>query len=269
MHWREALPILTDLAAQPGRLGLITDVDGTISPIVDQPEAAQVTPRNRELLSRLEFSLPLVAVISGRSAEDVHARLNLPGLVYIGNHGLERWVDGQFQVHPEASRYRPALEKARADIQAFLQPGMLLEDKGATLSLHYRQAKQPDQVASALQPILEQLANSHGLWLSEGRRVFEFRPPIKIDKGTAFRGLVRDYRLEAALYLGDDTTDIAALQAARDLRTDGSCRAYGLGVKSNGTPETVLSNADFLIYGLPEVESFLAWLLKARMTSST
>ena len=264
MHWREALPILTDLAVQPGRLGLVTDVDGTISPIVDQPDAAQVTPRNRELLSRLESSLPLVAVISGRSAEDVHARLD-----YIGNHGLERWVDGQVQIRPEASRYRPALEKAQADIQALLQPGMLLEDKGATLSLHYRQAKQPDQVAIELQPKLQQLANSHGLWLTEGRRVFEFRPPLKIDKGTAFRGLVRDYRLETALYLGDDTTDIAALQAARNLRTDGSCRAYGLGVKSDGTPETVLANADFLIYGLPEVESFLAWLLKARMTSST
>jgi len=269
MHWREAIPILTDLAAQPGRLGLITDVDGTISPIVDQPDAAQVTPRNRELLSRLESSLPLVAVISGRSAKDVHARLDLPGLVYIGNHGLERWVDGQIQIHPEARRYRPALEKAQADIQAFLQPGMLLEDKGATLSLHYRQAKHPDQVAIALQPKLQQLANSHGLWLTEGRRVFEFRPPVNIDKGTAFRGLVRDYRLEAALYLGDDTTDIAALQAARNLRADGSCRAYGLGVKSDGTPATVLTNADFLIYGLLEVESFLAWLLKARMTSST
>jgi trehalose 6-phosphate phosphatase len=269
MHWREAIPILTDLAAKPGRLGLITDVDGTISPIVDQPDAAQVTPRNRELLSRLESSLPLVAVISGRSAEDVHARLDLPGLVYIGNHGLERWVDGQIQIHPEASRYRPALEKARADIQAFLQPGMLLEDKGATLSLHYRQAKQPDQVAIALQPKLQQLANSHGLWLTAGRRVFEFRPPIKIDKGTAFRGLVKEYRLDCALYLGDDTTDITALLAARSLREERICQAYGLGVKSDGTPEDLLANADFWIGGVQEVESFLAWLLKARMTSST
>jgi trehalose 6-phosphate phosphatase len=99
--------------------------------------------------------------------------------------------------------------------------------------------------------------------------VFEFRPPVEIDKGTAFEELIKSYKLEAAFYLGDDTTDVPVFVSARRLRDMGECLAYGLGVESQGTPQVVLTGADFLVQEVAGVESFLDWLSSARMASST
>jgi trehalose 6-phosphate phosphatase len=268
MNWDEGTSTLETGIRSP-RFGLITDVDGTISPIGDEPDAARVTPGNLELLARLGALLPLVAVISGRSAGDVARRVNLPGLVYIGNHGMEQWQDGQVRIVPSAAAYREALTAAAAEIRQLLVKGMSLEDKGVTLSVHYRTTDRPEQVAVELTPAFEALAGAHGLRLTRGRMVFEFRPPVQVDKGSALVALVRSHRLEAAVYLGDDTTDVTAFQNAARLRASGQCLAYGLGVCSPGTPAEVLENADYLIQEVSGVETFLAWLLKARMASST
>ncbi len=268
MDWQDAQDVLAGLAAG-GRLGLVCDVDGTLSPIVDHPDEAAVTPRNRSLLAALLAVLPLTAVISGRSAEDVYRRLGIDGLATIGNHGLERWQDGQAYPLPAAAGFRLALEQALSEVDELLLKGMLLEDKGVTFSVHYRQSERPEQVRIQLAPLLQKIAAAHGLRLTQGRRVFEFRPPVEVDKGTAFRSLVREYRLDAAFYLGDDTTDIAALQAARSLRQVGECRGYGFAVVSAGTPGAVLDAADFNIQGVEGVETFLSWLLRACTASST
>jgi trehalose-6-phosphatase len=92
---------------------------------------------------------------------------------------------------------------------------------------------------------------------------------VKIDKGTAFEELVKTYQLEAAFYLGDDTTDVAVFLAARQLRERGQCLAYGFGVESQGTPQVVLTEADYLVQEVAGVEAFLDWLSKARTASST
>ncbi|MEW5827974.1 MAG: trehalose-phosphatase [Chloroflexota bacterium] len=268
MDWQDAKDVLAGLA-DGGRLGLVCDVDGTLSPIVGHPDQAAVTPRNRSLLAALRAALPLTAVLSGRSAEDVYHRIGIDGLVTIGNHGLERWQDGRAQALPAAAKYRPALERAIVDAGKKLLQGMLLEDKGVTFSVHYRQTERPGQVRTQMTPILQKIADGHGLRLTQGRMVFEFRPPVDVDKGMAFSSLVREYRLEAALYLGDDTTDIAALQAARSLRRSGECRGYGFAVVSAGTPGAVLDAADFSVQGVEGVESFLDWLLRACTASST
>ena len=268
MYWEEAKDELQDAIDKP-RLGLITDVDGTISPIVDVPDKARITPRNLELLAALQTQLTLTAVISGRAAEDVHQRVGLPGLVYIGNHGMEQWQAGRVIVSSKAAAYQENLSAAMPEIRQVLLRGMRFEDKGATLSVHYRQADQPEKVEKGLSPVMEKIAQKHGLRLTRGRMVFEFRPPVDIDKGTAFEELVRDNRLEAAFYLGDDTTDVAVFQVARRLRETGECLAYGLGVESQGTPSVVLTEADFLVKGVAGVESFLGWLLMARIASST
>lgn len=268
MDWQEAKPELLE-AVDKLRLGLVSDVDGTLSPIVDVPDEARVTPRNLELLAALQADLPLTAVISGRSAGDVYERIKLPGLVYIGNHGMERWYDGKVAISPAAAAYRENLIAAATDIQQILVTRMRFEDKGATLSVHYRQTDNPEQVASKLAPLMQNIAEKHGLHLTQGRMVFEFRPPVEIDKGTAFEELVKIYQLEAAFYLGDDTTDVAIFKAARRLRASGQCLAYGLGVESRGTPEAVLTEADFLVQEVAGVESFLSWLSNARIASST
>jgi trehalose 6-phosphate phosphatase len=268
MYWETVKDELLK-AIDKTRLGLVTDVDGTLSPIVGVPDAARVTPRNLELLATLEAQLTLTAVISGRAAEDVYQRIRLPGLVYIGNHGMESWQAGNVVVSPEAAAYRDNLSAATKEIKPILVTGMRFEDKGATLSVHYRQTDNPEKVANNLAPSMQSIAEKHGLHLTQGRMVFEFRPPVEIDKGTAFEELVKTYQLDAAFYLGDDTTDVAGFLAAWRLRESGQCLAYGLGVESQGTPQAVLTEADYLVQGVAGVESFLDWLSKACMASST
>lgn len=269
MGWQIAADhALRTLLRQP-RLGLVTDVDGTISPIVADPDAARVTPRARELLAALRSHLALVAVVSGRAADDVRARVGVPGVVTVGNHGLETWADGAVRLAPEAAAYRPALEAARDTLSDALLPGMQVEDKGATLSVHYRRAGDPEAAEAAFGPVAQAVADEHGLRLFRGRMVFELRPPLEIDKGTAFRRLVQHYALDGAMYIGDDTTDADALRAARELRAAGTCYALALGVESDDTPGSVREAADVLLPGVAGVEDFLAWLLNAVSASST
>jgi trehalose 6-phosphate phosphatase len=266
MHWQDARSTSLQRLLDAARPGVITDVDGTISPIVAHPDAAQVTPRSRDLLRDLHAHLALVAVISGRAVADVQARVNLPELVYVGNHGLEWWIDGQVQLAPEAAAHRPALEAALDAVRALQVPGMIVEDKGATLSVHYRQTSDPDTVAATFTPILQRIADERGLKLFQGRLVFEVRPPIQVNKGSAFSDLITYYHLDAAIYLGDDTTDVDALIMARRLRESGACYALGLGVTADETPPAVLDHADLLADGVQDVEAFLAWLLSASST---
>jgi trehalose 6-phosphate phosphatase len=275
--WSTVMDTLLQPFSGPGRIGLVSDVDGTLSPIVPRPDDARVTPRARELLAALRPHLSLLAVISGRAVADVQARVGVPGLVYVGNHGLERWQDGRVIPAPAVAAFRPALETAREALEARLRPGMQVEDKGATLSVHTRQALDPDAADAEFGPIAEAIAAENGLRLFRGRRVFELRPPLEIDKGSALRGLVSEFHLEAVLYIGDDTTDVDALRACAGMRAGmqadlrdsvPACYGLGVGVAAEETPRAVLEAADVLADGVSGVEELLAWLLDARASSS-
>ncbi|NDJ62574.1 MAG: trehalose-phosphatase [Chloroflexi bacterium] len=249
------------------RAGLVTDMDGTISHVVSSPDQAEVTPISRTLLGRLQKSLTLVAVVSGRAADDLHQRVGLEDLVYVGNHGLEQWINGELVVTPEASSARQGLEAVMESIRPRLLPGMLLEDKRVTLSIHYRQAENPDAAGAEFAPILREAVEAQNLKLFAGKRVFEVRPQLEIDKGSAFRRLVTDYQLEAAIYMGDDTTDADALRMAQTLRAEGICQAFGVGVTSEETPDTVQESADVMVQGVSGVESLLASISSALIAS--
>ncbi len=269
MDWMEARDtLLRELVSYP-RLGVVTDMDGTISPIAPKPWEAHVTPRNRELLAALHECISLVAVVSGRGVEDLRTQVGLPELTYVGNHGLERWEDEQVKVMPEAAAYRPALEAALREIEPLSVPGVWIEDKGATASIHYRQAPDPAKVRAALGTVIQQIAARHGLAFFEGRMIFELRPPVELHKGTAFRQLIEDYHLDAAVFLGDDTTDVDAMRVARALRASGDAYTLAVGVDVPGTPESVRETADVLVSGVSGVEAFLSWLLSACNASST
>lgn len=267
MNWHNAVSNVLQPLTTASRLGLMTDMDGTISPIVQRPEDAHPTAHSRELLAALAEKLALVAVISGRGAADLQARVGLPQLVYIGNHGLERWNDGRAVITPAAQPFRASLEAALDDFAPYQVEGMQIEDKGATISIHYRRTADPASVAHSLTPTVQQIAAKHGLAAFPGRMIFELRPPIPINKGTAFRQLVSEYQLDAAVYIGDDVTDADALSAARELRSAGACYAVGVGVLSGDTPTSVLEAADVLASGISDVEAFLTWLFHAASAS--
>jgi trehalose 6-phosphate phosphatase len=249
------------------RVGMITDMDGTLRPIVPVPSAAQPTERNRKLLRDLNQKLALVAVVSGRAVQDVYQRVNLPELVYAGNHGLERWQNGEVVASPQAARYRSHLEAAIQTIKPQMPAGMWIEDKQVTLSIHYRDTANPTQTARTFQPIFAEIADNHNLKLFQGRMIFELRPPLNVDKGTIFKQLVEEYKLQAALYIGDDTTDADALKMAQSMRESGACYGLAVGVDSDETPAVVLELADVLVFGVTGVEDFLDWFLKAAIAS--
>lgn len=273
MYWNEATESLLRPLTRAARLGVVTDMDGTISPIVPRPEDAQPTPRSRELLAALAGRITLVAAISGRAADDLRQRIGLDDhMVFVGNHGLERWADGQVMPDPATDAYRAALEQLKNALNARIREalplehtlaGVEIEDKARTLSIHYRRATDPTTAADWLRPHLQDLTRQHDLKLFEGRMLFEVRPPLDINKGTAFAQLVREFQLDAAVYLGDDTTDADAMRVARELRQAGQCYALGLGVEGDETPAAVREQAAVLARGIQDVEAFFAWLLRA------
>jgi trehalose 6-phosphate phosphatase len=282
MHWNEATTTLFAPLIDGQRLGLVTDMDGTICPIMPPPDPAletgplntgpQITPRSRELLASLATRLPLVAVVSGRAVGDLRARVGLNGIAYVGNHGIEQWRDGRSEIVPEARKFRMAMVEALREIHDLQQTvrvdGLFVEDKRLTITVHYRGAPDTDETAELIGPTLEAIAKRYGLRVSPGRKIFELRPPLDIDKGTTLRRLIEEYALDAAVYIGDDITDVDALRAARELRKANTCYALGVGVESDEASDTLRETADVLASGVADVETFLGWLLNARITSS-
>lgn len=265
--WQEAKEQIAKLVARR-RFGLFSDLDGTLAPIAPTPEAAAITPRNRQLLVQLAGMLPAVGLISGRRAASLQAKVSLPGLFYVGNHGLEQWIDGAVVPHPQAASYRRALQAALARIAARLPQGAVAEDKGVTLSIHYRQTADPAEFVLTRGVEIRNIAEENGLVLFPGKMVLEVRPPVEVDKGTAFVELVAELKLEAAVFLGDDVSDLHAFEAARALRNSG-VEAYGVGVRSEDAPAELDEAADYLAAGVSDVEDFLAFVLIARKASST
>lgn len=264
MHWQELIQVIKTLL-QKSRVGLICDFDGTLAPIVKERAAAHLADGNKELLHELHHYLTLVALVSGRAVYDLQERVGLPELTYVGNHGLERWVDHQVVYPPEVLQFRPSLDAILKVVT--LEQAMELEDKNATLSIHYRQTPDPEAIETMYTPILKKLAETHGLHFSTGRMVFEIRPPVELNKGTALASLVHEHRLNGLIFIGDDTTDADAMQTAHNLHTAGTCDAISIGVESPEMPEVVRHHADALATGTSDVSAFLRWLLEAAKAS--
>lgn len=268
MHWSEAQDTLQRLAAEP-RFGLFSDFDGTLAPLAATAGQVQPSQRVLQLLSDLREQLPIVALISGRRVAALHAKVNLPGLVYVGNHGLETLEAGEVRANPAVQAYRPALQAALHALQALNGEGTHTEDKGLTLTVHYRQAADPQAFARQHEQSVRRIAAEQGLEFFTGKMVFELRPPLEIDKGVVLRELVQAHGIKAALFLGDDVTDISALRMAGQMRKAGECAAWGVAVQAPDAPEELEAAADWRASGVEDVEDLLAWLLAARKASST
>lgn len=221
VHALERVAAWGDAWRRSGRLVLLLDFDGTLAPIVSRPELAAIPERTRAALDRL-LARPGVdaAVVSGRGMADARERAGIPGIAYAGNHGMEIEGPGVHRVHPEARAARPELEAAAASAARALEavPGAFVEDKGLTLSVHYRLAP-ADRVAEVREAVHGAVVGRPGLRVTEGKMVLEVRPRVEWDKGRAVDFLLDHLRPPAGapvLYLGDDTTDEDAFRALRD-----------------------------------------------------
>jgi trehalose-phosphatase len=211
---KNALPPLLDdlrlrLARAPHVL-LAVDFDGTLAPIVDRPQDAALPPRTADCLRELTQSPDCsIAVVSGRSISDLRPRIGLD-VIYAGNHGLEIEGPGISFVHPTANVLRDAVEIASWDLEAaFLTvPGVLVERKGLTATLHYRQARAElaDWIATTVRLILGPYREC--LTLVRARKAWEIRPRTAWNKGAAVRYLLDRLPVRPLLVCaGDDTTD--------------------------------------------------------------
>jgi len=260
MDIREAIDCLLD--AQP--LALATDFDGTLSTITPTPQMARIHPGCRDGLVKLSDELGLVVVLSGRQVEEVRQLVGLPGVVYIGNHGLERWEKNKKYVEPRAFQYASAIRnilgRARQELKL---PGLLFEEKGITASIHYRSAQDPVAARKRIASLLRDLAREPGLKVLEGRRVVELRPPLDLNKGTALLDLLRKYDVRGVIYAGDDKTDLDAFRAIHRWGIQEERRALAVGVISPEMPHGLMEDSDLVVEGVKGVAEFLAILAEA------
>ncbi|MDI5963722.1 trehalose-phosphatase [Streptantibioticus silvisoli] len=259
---------LAALLAAPERAVVVLDFDGTLAPIVPDPEQARAHPDAVPALAQLAPKLGSVVVLTGRPAATAVAYggfAGVPGLehlVVLGHYGAERWDAATGRTDGPGDD--PAVAAARAELPALLADapqGTWVEDKGGrAVAVHTRRAADPRAAFEALREPLRELADRHGLKLEPGSMVLELRPP-GVDKGVALTSYVRHAGASAVLYGGDDLGDLAAFDAVDRLRADGT---GGVLVASAATDVPDLSaRADLVLPGPAAVVELLAALADA------
>lgn len=239
------------LARRP--LGLVFDIDGTLSPIAPTPDLARLHPAVPALLERARNQAGVfVAIMTGRAVENGAALVNVPGLTYIGTHGLE-WCDGlptsqTVRTEAEAAAFiepgRRLLDLAERKLAHL--PGLLVERKRIGGAIHYRLCPQPEEAHAQILALLEEPARRLNLRLSEGKMIVEVKAPLQINKGKALRKFVERFELRGAIFAGDDRTDLDAVKEVQTLRNEGLA-ALAIVVKHTDTLPELLANADIVV----------------------
>lgn len=241
----------------PSSVAILTDIDGTLAPIVPTPDMSEVPEELRSLLRELGGKYLLVAGISGRKTQDAFDLIGLDEVVYFGNHGFEILRDGEVEVIPDALPFFDRVQELERRAKEELVPlGAFVEEKGITASIHYRNA--PPEVGERSVEFVKAEGERLGLRITVGRGVVEARPPIRADKGTAVRTLVDEYRPKRAMFLGDDTTDLDAFRELATLREEGTLdEILRVGVKSDEGPPEIVTEADIVVDGVEGVGEVL------------
>jgi trehalose 6-phosphate phosphatase len=255
---------LSAITADPARSAVFCDVDGVLAPIVARAEEAQVRQETALLLGRLARRYACVACISGRSAAEARRLVGVGGIVYAGSHGAELLEPGAARAETneafkswEGRVKQFAVERDGRDLRRLR---VRIEDKGPIVALHWRGAPDEQAALERVQQIGRE-AEDAGLAIHWGRKVLELRPPVPFDKGIAVRELVERYAVRAALFGGDDTTDLDAFDALTELVADGALDAgVRVGVRSVEGPAAIVERADVVVDGVDGFAEVLAVL---------
>jgi trehalose-phosphatase len=261
--------LLAPLREEPERSAVLLDVDGTLAPITTRASETAVPEETRRAVAAVAASFGIVACITGRRTLEAREIVGVDGLHYVGNHGTEilrRGADA-VEVRPEIAdwegRMRATAERLLAAADGAGAGDLRLEDKGPIQALHWRGV--PDEAASeAAAEEVGRRAEDEGLVLHRGRMVLELRPPVPFDKGAAVRWLLQDHPLHAALYAGDDRTDVDAFRGLRELRDEGAIdRVVCVAAADPGSPAEVADAADVTVPGTDGVRALLQELARA------
>jgi trehalose 6-phosphate phosphatase len=247
----ESLRPLTD---DPSKAAIFCDIDGTLAPIVDRADEAHVPEEVSKLLGGLGRRYGLVACVSGRAAAEARRLVGVGSIAYAGSHGAELLEPGSSEAHLipafrswegrvrgfAAERDTPELRKLRVRI----------EDKGPIAAFHWRGAPDEDAARTNLERLAQE-AEADGFETHWGRKVLEVRPPVPLNKGRAVRDLVGRAEVRAALFGGDDATDLDAFDALDALVQEGELDdAVRVGVKSDEGPAGIAERADLVVDGV-------------------
>jgi trehalose 6-phosphate phosphatase len=255
-----ALEPLAPIVADPAASAFLTDYDGTLAPIVDDPARARPLPAAIEALRALVPCLAVVAVVSGRPASFLRDQVPVAGVERIGVYGLERVVGDEVVTDERARRYADAVVAAAQEVEA-RWPGLPVERKGTlSFTVHWRTRPVAAPPAGALEP----LADAHGLLYVPGRMAAELRVPVPVDKGTVVATLLDEHRVRAAAFAGDDTGDRAAFAAlARRAAEEPGFDGLRIAVRSPEAPAALLRDADVVVDGPPGLAALLGDLARA------
>jgi len=241
---------------------LLIDFDGTLAPIVERPELAEMPERTRGLLKELSTQSHFaLGIISGRAKEDLKRKVGLDGVIYAGNHGFEIEGPGINFVNPVVSEVRPLFGTIKQILFSNLEviKGVTIEDKGITLSIHYRQvdAGKTKDVKTMIESGINCVSSRGLIKVISGKKVYEVKPAVNWDKGKAIRLIIKNVgkggRKSGLLpiYLGDDISDEDAFQ---------TIEKYGRGITVHvGEPHSI-SLARYFLRSPDEVYSFLTRL---------
>lgn len=223
-------------------LAVFLDYDGTLTPIVDDPEDATLPPEARATIERLQGRCA-VAVVSGRDLDDVRGMVAIDDLHYAGSHGFDI-LTASGERHRHAREYLSDLDAAQEELRPLLDPipGAQLERKTFAIAVHHRKVQESDH--ARVQDAVEEVADAHPrLRLTGGKRIFELRPDVDWDKGRALRSVLDSLDLAGSafpLYVGDDVTDEDAFR---------EINGRGVGIVVRGEDDDRPTRAD---YSLPD-----------------
>ena len=261
---------LAPLLVQPTTTAILTDFDGTLSPIVDDPYDARPLDGAARVMASLAECFGEVAVISGRSVSFLEEHLALPEVPegahrvrLVGLYGLEQsWGDGTIVTEPAAAGWHQVVDAAVVRLRRDAPDGVLVEPKGLAVTVHWRRA--PEAEGRMVASVDAEVARS-GLRAHPGRMSVELRPPLDVDKGTVVSRLVAS--ATAACYFGDDLGDLPAFDALRALAAGGRIQAVTVAVVDAESDARVAAGADVVVSGPARALQMLAWLSRSAMAS--
>ncbi len=208
-------------------IALFIDYDGTLTPIVDEPGQAIISKDTRRLLEELSKSRRCkLAIISGRLLSDIKALVGLKDIIYAGNHGLEIKGPNIRFTKPVSTRYKRILQHIKDELNTNLSTveGAFLEDKGLSLSVHYRlvDRSQIQRVKTILHEATALYTVKDKIKIRYGKKVFEILPEVECDKGKVVLWLLAKWKFSLKnneiipIYLGDDMTDEDAFKVLKN-----------------------------------------------------
>ena len=242
--------------------GLITDMDGTINPISPDFLAKKISPAIVQQLTMVVPRLALVAIISGRETKTIKEMVNIEGIKYIGHYGMEWRDNNQTILHPDVRAYLPSIRAVAKELEPLRSiEGMIIQDKWATISIHYHLTPRPDMAKERILELLKKLPHMKNLRIMEEKTNIGIVPPVDIDKGTAVNNLISQYHLSDAIFLGDDISDVPAFRAIRLAREKIDFDGLAILVTGQETRQDIIDEADFTLDGVQETETLLKWLV--------